>query len=101
MALHQCPLSREPAVGVALRRGPWEGRQAPALSFTLPLPENASPWSCLRLEIKFPFCSDAIREKMKKNYMSNPSYNYEIVNRASLACGPMVKWAIAQVMTGP
>lgn len=41
--------------------------------------------------------SDAIREKMKKNYMSNPSYNYEIVNRASLACGPMVKWAIAQV----
>uniref|UniRef100_A0A5F7ZPZ3 Cytoplasmic dynein 1 heavy chain 1 n=1 Tax=Macaca mulatta TaxID=9544 RepID=A0A5F7ZPZ3_MACMU len=41
--------------------------------------------------------SDAIREKMKKNYMSNPSYNYEIVNRASLACGPMVKWAIAQL----
>lgn len=43
--------------------------------------------------------SDAIREKMKKNYMSNPSYNYEQVNRASLACGPMVKWAIAQVST--
>ncbi|XP_078516318.1 cytoplasmic dynein 1 heavy chain 1 [Lissotriton helveticus] len=41
--------------------------------------------------------SDAIREKMKKNYMSNPSYNYELVNRASLACGPMVKWAIAQL----
>ncbi|XP_055497118.1 cytoplasmic dynein 1 heavy chain 1 isoform X1 [Leucoraja erinacea] len=41
--------------------------------------------------------SDVIREKMKKNYMSNPSYNYEIVNRASLACGPMVKWAIAQL----
>uniref|UniRef100_A0A8C0WNI1 Dynein heavy chain, cytosolic n=1 Tax=Castor canadensis TaxID=51338 RepID=A0A8C0WNI1_CASCN len=35
--------------------------------------------------------------EMKKNYMSNPSYNYEIVNRASLACGPMVKWAIAQL----
>ncbi|XP_016334188.1 cytoplasmic dynein 1 heavy chain 1-like [Sinocyclocheilus anshuiensis] len=34
---------------------------------------------------------------MKKNYMSNPSYNYEQVNRASLACGPMVKWAIAQL----
>ncbi|MBN3298743.1 DYHC1 protein, partial [Amia calva] len=41
--------------------------------------------------------SDSIREKMKKNYMSNPSYNYELVNRASLACGPMVKWAIAQL----
>lgn len=38
---------------------------------------------------------------MKKNYMSNPSYNYEIVNRASLACGPMVKWAIAQVTRRP
>ena len=44
-----------------------------------------------------PVSSDSIREKMKKNYMSNPSYNYEQVNRASLACGPMVKWAIAQV----
>lgn len=33
--------------------------------------------------------------------MSNPSYNYEIVNRASLACGPMVKWAIAQVTRRP
>lgn len=54
-----------------------------------------SPYTCL--ELHFLFCSDAIREKMKKNYMSNPSYNYEIVNRASLACGPMVKWAIAQV----
>lgn len=52
---------------------------------------------CTCLETQFLFCSDAIREKMKKNYMSNPSYNYEIVNRASLACGPMVKWAIAQV----
>uniref|UniRef100_A0A8C3I3X7 Dynein cytoplasmic 1 heavy chain 1 n=1 Tax=Chrysemys picta bellii TaxID=8478 RepID=A0A8C3I3X7_CHRPI len=40
--------------------------------------------------------SDSIREKMK-NFMSNPSYNYEIVNRASLACGPLVKWAIAQL----
>lgn len=34
---------------------------------------------------------------MKKNYLSNPGYNYDQVNRASLACGPMVKWAIAQV----
>ncbi|OCT64951.1 cytoplasmic dynein 1 heavy chain 1 isoform X1 [Xenopus laevis] len=41
--------------------------------------------------------SDVIREKMKKNYLSNPSFNYELVNRASLACGPMVKWAIAQL----
>lgn len=38
---------------------------------------------------------------MKKNYLSNPSYNYDQVNRASLACGPMVKWAIAQVSLPP
>ena len=37
------------------------------------------------------------RDKMMKKYMSNPDYNFEKMNRASLACGPMVKWAIAQV----
>ncbi|XP_078314970.1 cytoplasmic dynein 1 heavy chain 1-like isoform X1 [Crassostrea virginica] len=41
--------------------------------------------------------SDEIRTKMKNKYLSNPDYNYEKVNRASLACGPMVKWAIAQI----
>ncbi|XP_061172861.1 cytoplasmic dynein 1 heavy chain 1-like isoform X1 [Saccostrea echinata] len=41
--------------------------------------------------------SDEIRAKMKSKYLSNPDYNYEKVNRASLACGPMVKWAIAQI----
>lgn len=42
-------------------------------------------------------CSDDVREKMKTRYLSNPDYNFEKVNRASMACGPMVKWAIAQV----
>ncbi|XP_076442165.1 cytoplasmic dynein 1 heavy chain 1-like isoform X5 [Babylonia areolata] len=41
--------------------------------------------------------TDEIRNKMKTKYLSNPDYNYEKVNRASLACGPMVKWAIAQI----
>jgi hypothetical protein len=41
--------------------------------------------------------SDEVREKMKSRYLSNPDYNFEKVNRASMACGPMVKWAIAQV----
>ncbi|KAL3873221.1 hypothetical protein ACJMK2_036362 [Sinanodonta woodiana] len=41
--------------------------------------------------------SDDIRNKMISKYLSNPEYNYEKVNRASLACGPMVKWAIAQI----
>lgn len=40
---------------------------------------------------------DEIRTKMKNKYLNNPEYNYEKVNRASLACGPMVKWAIALV----
>lgn len=29
--------------------------------------------------------------------MSQPDYNFDKVNRASQACGPLVKWAIAQV----
>ena len=43
------------------------------------------------------FNSEDIRQKMKSKYLANPDYNFEKVNRASLACGPMVKWAIAQV----
>ena len=41
--------------------------------------------------------SEPIREIMKSRYLSNPDYNYEKVNRASAACGPIVKWAIAQL----
>lgn len=41
--------------------------------------------------------SDGVREKMKSRYLSNPDYNFEKVNRASMACGPLVKWATAQV----
>ena len=35
---------------------------------------------------------------MKRDYLSDPQYNYESVHRASKACGPLVKWAIAQVL---
>ncbi|KAF9438119.1 hypothetical protein BGZ76_009650 [Entomortierella beljakovae] len=38
-----------------------------------------------------------LREKMKSEYLSHPNYNFEAVNRASQACGPLVKWVIAQV----
>lgn len=41
--------------------------------------------------------TDDVREKMKSRYLDNPEYNFEKVNRASVACGPMVKWAIAQI----
>jgi len=34
---------------------------------------------------------------MMTKYVTNAEYNFEKVNRASQACGPLVKWAIAQV----
>ncbi|XP_059178510.1 cytoplasmic dynein 1 heavy chain 1-like isoform X2 [Physella acuta] len=73
------------------------------------LGESATDWKVIRqIIIKDSFISsivnmktdditDDIRQKMKSKYMNNPEYNYEKVNRASLACGPMVKWAIAQI----
>jgi len=38
-----------------------------------------------------------LRELMKKDFLSRPSFNFETVQRASKACGPLVKWALAQV----
>ncbi|KAG7090771.1 Cytoplasmic dynein 1 heavy chain 1 [Marasmius oreades] len=38
-----------------------------------------------------------LRDVMKKDYLSRPSYNFESVNRASKACGPLVKWVLSQV----
>ncbi|PWN29711.1 hypothetical protein BDZ90DRAFT_230565 [Jaminaea rosea] len=39
----------------------------------------------------------AIREKMKKDYLSKPGYDFQTIDRASKACGPLAKWVIAQV----
>ncbi|CAF3748715.1 unnamed protein product [Rotaria sordida] len=39
----------------------------------------------------------AIANKMKTKYLNNPDYSYDKVNRASVACGPLVKWATAQL----
>ncbi|OLY80070.1 Cytoplasmic dynein 1 heavy chain 1 [Smittium mucronatum] len=36
-------------------------------------------------------------EHMRNNYLKRPDYNFEAINRASRACGPLVKWVIAQV----
>ncbi|KAJ7171883.1 dynein heavy chain protein 1 [Mycena crocata] len=38
-----------------------------------------------------------LRDTMKRDFLSRPSYNFETVQRASKACGPLVKWALAQV----
>jgi cell division septum initiation protein DivIVA len=34
---------------------------------------------------------------MNSKYIKNPEYTYEKVNRASAACGPLVKWCLAQL----
>ena len=44
--------------------------------------------------------SKALRDKMLREYISKPAFNYETVNRASRACGPLVQWVIAQVRFG-
>lgn len=38
-----------------------------------------------------------LRDKMRAEYLSRPTFNFETVNRASKACGPLVKWVMAQV----
>lgn len=38
-----------------------------------------------------------LRETMKREFLSRPNYKFETVNHASKACGPLVKWVIAQV----
>merc|ERR1719193_2940621 len=41
--------------------------------------------------------TEEIRKMIKSKYIANPDFTFEKVNRASLACGPMVKWVIAQI----
>ncbi|KAI9017153.1 dynein heavy chain [Gaertneriomyces semiglobifer] len=41
--------------------------------------------------------SARVRDEVERTYLSNPKYNFEAVNRASQACGPLVQWVIAQV----
>ena len=38
-----------------------------------------------------------VRDLMNKEYLNRPNFNFEVVNHASRACGPLVKWLIAQV----
>lgn len=39
----------------------------------------------------------ALRIKMRNEFLSNPEFTFERVNRASKACGPLVQWVEAQV----
>jgi dynein heavy chain 1 len=38
-----------------------------------------------------------LRVKMRNDFLSNPEFTYDKVNRASKACGPLVQWVEAQV----
>lgn len=38
-----------------------------------------------------------MRKYMEEVYLSRPDFNYETVNRASKACGPLLQWVIAQL----
>lgn len=39
----------------------------------------------------------SLRNKMRNDFISNPEFTFEKVNRASKACGPLVQWVTAQV----
>ncbi|TIC37063.1 hypothetical protein E3Q09_01001 [Wallemia mellicola] len=41
--------------------------------------------------------SKNLSDRIKNDFMSRPKYNFEDINRASKACGPLVRWVIAQV----
>jgi len=41
--------------------------------------------------------TEGMRREINKNFLSNPDYTFEKVDRASKACGPLVQWVIAQV----
>ena len=41
--------------------------------------------------------TQAIRDKLEAKYIPNKHFTFEAANRASQACGPLVKWATAQI----
>ena len=41
--------------------------------------------------------TERIRQTVRKDYMSDPKFTYDAVDRASKACGPLYKWIDAQV----
>ncbi|ODQ67358.1 hypothetical protein NADFUDRAFT_21086 [Nadsonia fulvescens var. elongata DSM 6958] len=41
--------------------------------------------------------TSTLRTTMEARFLSHPSFNFESVNRASKACGPLAQWVLAQV----
>jgi len=78
-------------------------------SICLILNQEAKDWKEIRavivkdsfintiLNFNTEYITPQIKEKMLSRYLNNPEYDFEKVNRASVACGPLVKWATAQI----
>lgn len=78
-------------------------------SVCLLLGEPSSEWGTIRKTIVkdgfigniVNFDSETISEKTRKafrnQFLNNPDYSFEKINKASKACGPLVKWASAQI----
>ncbi|WFD29602.1 hypothetical protein MSPP1_000611 [Malassezia sp. CBS 17886] len=39
----------------------------------------------------------SVRDALQREYLSRPEFNYDTINRASKACGPLAGWVLAQV----
>ncbi|KAL3233826.1 hypothetical protein RNJ44_03866 [Nakaseomyces bracarensis] len=37
------------------------------------------------------------KDRIKNEFLVDPNFNYEVINRASKACGPLYNWIIAQI----
>jgi dynein heavy chain 1 len=70
------------------------------------LNEKVDTWDNMRKAMKKPtftqqilgFNIDGLNEKTRERvstFLKNPDFNYEAVNKASKACGPLVKWVEA------
>jgi len=78
-------------------------------SICLILNQESSDWKVIRsIIVKENFISTiinfqtdnithTIKEKMKTRFLNNPDYDFAKINKASQACGPLVKWATAQI----
>lgn len=41
--------------------------------------------------------SRSTKDQLQNDFLTRPDYNYDTINRASKACGPLANWVIAQV----
>jgi len=102
-------IKRQQLVEIRTMGNPPKGVKMCLESICLLLGEPTTDWKQVRQVIMrdnfistiINFNTDDIRpstrKQMKEKFLSNPDYNYESINRASLACGPLVKWATAQL----